>query len=50
MFHGAFGPIVKLDRNGIRPAQPKNVPGADQQSISVNDAVPSNALYQPTGG
>ena len=52
MFQGAFGPIVKLTPG--RPMQlrstPKPVGGGAQQSITVNDAVPSNSIYQPTGG
>ena len=46
MFGGAFGPVVKLTTKGIAKTRPSNVPGTGQQSITVNDAVPSNSLSQ----
>lgn len=46
MFRGAFGPVVRLDKSGVRPAKPKNVPGSGTDTVTVNDAVPSNRIYQ----
>ena len=46
MFGGAFGPTVKLTTKGLQKTKPQNVPGANQGSIEVEDAVPLNTLSQ----